>query len=191
MTVFSDWDILSDHEPLLIRQLPELFAIAYGKATRLSREKVAANYVELIAAAGGATVTTHETYLFIPDFLDHLNGQNREIVVDHLIDRLRATRLSSAQSKRLAGLSQYLDEDQRTILLDAYFRTIGYQEDEKVKVAVSNALLSEWASSQDDDFDDAVVERCKLWLRTAEARSQDAAKARFEEFLMDMGYDLA
>ncbi len=78
----------------------------------MSARKVALNYVELVVAAEGSTVTMHESYLFLPDFLEHLEGKNREIVVDHLLAKLRLFRMTLVTAKRLVGLYKHLDPEQ-------------------------------------------------------------------------------
>lgn len=147
--------------------LDRTFRIAYQKADRPLKEKIAKDYARRLKEDAGPVIDHYDENFFQMDFFDHLDTADCEMVRQHLLAAM--TRFSSYE--RIAGLGARLAGKEIEPFVDSLIRRATYPK-ERWKRGRAESYLSEELASMPDDRLAAAVRRLQAWQRTFDKQQQ-------------------
>lgn len=158
-----------------LASLAELFRTAFESSSTGTKGRVATRLAEVIREDAGPRVLVYEEQFFRPEYLTFMSQRQRDVVVGHLLERLRAPSpeyLSVDLMEAVSGLGHYLDQrKQRVRYVDGFLRTVAYAPDPKESVA-KDLFISEFSLLGNPSYGVA-KQRVVAWEKHLTERESD------------------
>lgn len=176
------FEVAEEQEPdeRLLESQGRLFRTAFTVAPTTVKEAVMKRHVEVIRKEAGPRVEVYEEEFFRGHNLEHVSGDHRRLLVDHVLSRLEASpnpKLFSA----MEGIGRFLVANNVQGFVDGLMRPFIYQE-AKLSKPARGRLLGEyrWTSTAADK---RIAARLHAWVELFEEKEEEERAAKVRQIL--------
>ncbi len=170
-----------------LARLQVLYRAAYDSASEDVQKAATKKYVSALREDSGSRVEIYDEAFFRSPDLTHLSRAERELVITHLLDRLK-TRSTTSNSllESCVGMSPYLNANQFRRFIDAYIRVIAYDAGISRRRIAREGLVTEYANHTTTEQDQRISKRLDEWVTTLRQREATNALSRIEKLRSEL-----
>lgn len=175
-----DWSILPRFE--------QCFRQCFDLSPKGVKEEATKKFVTILKEDEETKVLTYETAFFITEDLIHIPKGDRDIVKDHLLDRLSKS-VELPLLKAMKGIGKFIEPDEVEGLVTQLCRAMAWGKSQAIKEAANNFLFQEWANTGavlGKDVSDKIIKMLDLWKRWLEVEKKEPAIAAVFNELIDL-----